>query len=253
MRYFLHNNTKTDPSKREYIKDLTLVPDVTDADVILVVGGDGTMLHAIAVYQHLNIPFLGIHAGTRGYLMNNFESAQQFIQCREDVEFEQLWLLEADVVGEDKREVVYGFNDIWVSRSSGQTLRMQVTIDSIEQTTMIVGDGILFCTPQGSTGYNLALRGKAISPGVPVLQMTPISCMVNKSPLGSVILSDTSVVNVEFQQTDKRPGNLFYDGRQLDLGPIKKISVKKSDRSVRIGFIEQYSFKNKVPSWQFLS
>lgn len=253
MRYFLLNNSKNKPTVEEYSQQLTLVSEAEQADAILVIGGDGSMLQGIALYQHLNIPFIGIHAGTRGYLMNNFETVRQFIQCIDDVEFEQLWILEAEAECNGTTATVFGFNDIWLARTSGQTLRMQVTIDGILQPSMIVGDGMLFSTPQGSTGYNLALRGKAISPGVPVLQMTPISCMVNKSPLGSVILSDRSIVSVELQQTEKRPGVLFHDGRQADLGPVTKITIRKGEQSVKLGFIEKYSFKNKVPSWQFLS
>jgi NAD+ kinase len=116
---------------------------------------------------------------------------------------------------------------------------------------MIIGDGMLFCTPQGSTGYNMALRGKIISPGVPVLQMTPISCVVNKTPLGSVILSDTCEVSVDFLQTDKRPGYLFFDGIQYDSEVVKNMTVRKSKRTIKIGLIERYSVRNKVTAWLF--
>ncbi|MDH5324272.1 MAG: NAD(+)/NADH kinase [Gammaproteobacteria bacterium] len=253
MLCFLHDNSSNPTNTRKYTDHLNLVEDVQNAEVIMVVGGDGSMLQAISLYQHLNIPFMGIHAGTRGYLMNNFENAEQFKQSLDKVTYEELWILEAIAESANRQTTIYGFNDIWISRSSGQTLRLQVTIDDVLQPSMIIGDGILFCTPQGSTGYNLALRGKAISPGVPVLQVTPISCMVNKAPLGSVILSETSIVSVSLGQLEKRPAAVYHDGRLVEMGPVEKITVKKSDRTVKLGFIERYSFKNKVPSWQFLT
>ena len=148
-------------------------------------------------------------------------------------------MLEADITTTKSTTKVYAFNDIWVNRASPQTLRMEISIDGVIQPAMIIGDGMLFCTPQGSTGYNMALRGKIISPGVPVLQMT------------SVILSDNCVVSVDFLQTDKRPGYLFFDGIQYDSEVVKNMTVRKSERYIAIGLIEQYSVRNKVTAWLF--
>jgi NAD+ kinase len=251
MKYFLINNTSRKTYNELYAAHLTLVDEVAEADAILVIGGDGSLLHAIAKYQELDIPFIGIHGGTRGYLMNNVETPEQFINCIHNVEYETLWMLEADITTTKSTTKVHAFNDIWVNRASPQTLRMEISIDGVIQPAMIIGDGMLFCTPQGSTGYNMALRGKIISPGVPVLQMTPISCVVNKTPLGSVILSDSCVVSVDFLQTDKRPGYLYFDGIQYDSEVVKSMTVRKSERSIKIGLIEQYSVRNKVTAWLF--
>lgn len=251
MQYFLINNTRNKTYNELYAAHLNLTQSPEEADAILIIGGDGSLLHAIAKYQSLNKPFIGIHGGTRGYLMNNVEKPEQFINHVNNVEYEILWMLEADIVSEKSQSKVYAFNDIWVNRASPQTLRMEVSIDGVLQPAMIIGDGILFCTPQGSTGYNMALRGKIISPGVPVLQMTPISCVVNKTPLGSVILADDCEVSVDFLQTQKRPGYLFFDGIQYDSEVVKSMTVYKSDRHIKIGFIEQYSFRHKVAAWMF--
>lgn len=251
MKYFLINNTSQKTCNELYASHLNLVSSPDEADIILVIGGDGSLLHAIAKYQELDKPFIGIHGGTRGYLMNNVEKPEQFINCVEKVEYESLWMLEADLSTTQKQSKVFAFNDVWINRASSQTLRMEITIDGVLQPAMIIGDGILFCTPQGSTGYNMALRGKIISPGVPVLQMTPISCVVNKTPLGSVILADTSVVSVDFLQTDKRPGYFYFDGIQYDSEVVRNLTVRRSQRSIKIGFIEQFSFRNKVTAWLF--
>lgn len=251
MNYYLIDNSKNKPYAEIYATHLNLVDTADEADAILIIGGDGSMLHAIAKYQALNKPFIGIHGGTRGYLMNNLDNPEQFINCVNDIEFETLWMLEGNVTTEKSKTTVYAFNDIWINRATPQTLRMEVSLDGVLQPAMIVGDGMLFCTPQGSTGYNMALRGKVISPGVPVLQMTPLCCVVNKTPLGSVILADTSEISVDFLQTDKRPGYLFFDGIQYDSEVVKNITVRKSDRNVTIGFVERYSFRHKIPAWRF--
>ncbi len=128
---------------------------------------------------------------------------------------------------------------------------MKVSVDGIAQSSIMVGDGVLFSTPQGSTGYNLALRGKAVAPGVPVIQLTPMSCVVSKSPIGSVILSDASVMRIDFENIEKRPGVLYFDGIQLEAAVVRSLTVKKSRLYVRVGYLPELSFMKKVLDWQF--
>ena len=73
MKYFLINNTNRKTCNDLYAAHLNLVNKVEEADAILVIGGDGSLLHAIAKYQELDKPFIGVHGGTRGYLMNQLK------------------------------------------------------------------------------------------------------------------------------------------------------------------------------------
>lgn len=251
MKYFLVDSTRTHSFAERFADEVTTTDTPADADAILVFGGDGAMLRAIDDYSTHEKPFIGIHAGTLGYLMNNISNPQTCYEHLCEVEFETLWTLEAEVETATGSSKVSGFNDIWVERATGQMLRMRVWINDILQPPVLGGDGILVCTPQGSTGYNLALRGKAISPGEPILQLTPMACVVNKAPLGSVIMSDRSVIRVDFEQIEKRPGVLYHDGIQLDAAPVHHMTVRKGGRTVQLGFIKEFSFRDKVLAWQF--
>jgi len=233
-------------------EEIQCVDDIKNADVVVPIGGDGAMLYSIKNYRDYGKPFIGINAGTRGFLMNTLDESENVVTLlKEEIEYQSLWLVEAGVTFvNDNVERHYGFNDIWVERASGQTLRMHLHIDENPQSTMIVGDGMLFSTPQGSTGYNLALRGKIITPGVPVLQVTPMACVVNKAPLGSIILSDRSEIKIDFEQIDKRPARLFVDGIVFESDPIKSIYAKRSSHTVTLGFSKQAGFLTKVTSWQ---
>jgi NAD+ kinase len=226
------------------------VEDPAQAEAVVVFGGDGAMLHAIQEHMHLDKPFIGINAGTRGYLMNNTSEPDRFYQSLPQVGFEELWLLEGLARTTAGEVTVYGFNDIWVERRTAQTLRMRITVDGSPQPPLLVGDGILFCTPQGSTGYNLALRGKPTCPSVPVLQVTPMACLIEKSPVSSLILSDSAVISVDFEQIHKRPGRLFHDGIHRIADPVQRLTVRRSQRTVRLGFLEEYSCLNRVLPWQ---
>lgn len=256
MKYFLpdldhYSTTRTSAVYNHFRQHFTCVDDYLQADVIVPIGGDGAMLRAIREHRDLGKPFLGIHAGTRGFLMNEIESVEQLPAfLNSEIEYHQLWLLEADLDAADGKETIYGFNDIWVERASGQSLRMHLTYKGSEQQGMLVGDGMLFCTPQGSTGYNLALRGKVILPGVPVLQITPIACVVNKAPLDSIILSDTTEVCLRFEQLEKRPVELLVDGVTIEVEKLTALTVRRSVKSVKLGFSKSAGYLQKMSAWQ---
>lgn len=227
------------------------VDDVADADIIVPVGGDGTMLHTIWKYGELKKPFVGINAGTRGFLLNTLNADENMSDLvSEPLNYIDLWLIEGKGVSESGDFQVFGFNDIWVERFGGQTLRMYLNIDNRPRTDMIVGDGMLFSTPQGSTGYNLALRGKPILPEVPVLQVTPIAAVMNKNPMRSIILSDNSKISLSFDQIDKRPSRVFVDGKLQEISGLSELHVRKSNKKVTLGFRKDKDIVSKMSAWQ---
>jgi NAD+ kinase len=226
-----------------------------EADYLVVIGGDGALLHSIQAYAFAQKPFVGLNAGTRGFLLNDVAepASSSILALFQSVYVEQLWLLEADVETAHGCERVYGFNDIWVERQGSQTLQMRVSIDGVPQPALIVGDGMLLCTPQGSTGYSRALGGIVILPGVPVLQMTPMACVVDKSPLRSMLFSDASEITLEFEHRAKRPVQLYHDGILFVGGEILRFSTRKSSRSVALGFGDRNGFRCKVFAWLFFT
>lgn len=227
------------------------VGDVNEADVIVPVGGDGTMLHTIWKYRDLQKPFVGINAGTRGFLLNTLHAGEDISDLVSDpLDYIDLWLIEGEIVNSNGVTHVFGFNDIWIERSGGQTLRMYLTIDDRRRSEMIVGDGMLFSTPQGSTGYNLALRGKPILPEVPVLQVTPIAAVMNKKPMGSILLSDKSKITLTFDQMEKRPGRIFVDGQLQEIESLQALHIRKSEKKVTLGFRKHKDFVSKMAAWQ---
>jgi NAD+ kinase len=250
MKYFVIDETQEQAHSLAFRAAVEVTDNPADADVLVVFGGDGAMLHTIQDHMHLDKPFIGINAGTRGYLMNNTQDPDHFHEHLAQVCFQELWLLEGVARTTAGEVTVHGFNDIWVERRTAQTLRMRITVDGSLQPPLLVGDGILFCTPQGSTGYNLALRGKPTCPTVPVIQVTPMACLIEKSPVSSLMLSDTAVVSVDFEDIAKRPGRLFHDGIHRVQEPVGRLTVRRSLRTARLGFLEEYSCLNRVLPWQ---
>lgn len=251
-RLWLVDTTGAKPAWKAGLREAFPISDSPEqADYIVVIGGDGSMLRSIHQFFEARTPFFGLNAGTRGFLMNDVEDLDDLPALFEDVRVEELWLLQADIVMDEGTRRVFGFNDIWLERSTGQMLKMYVTIDGERQAARVVGDGMLFSTPQGSTGYSRALRGKVILPGVPVLQMNPMACVINKIPLGSLLLSDQSVITIDIEEADKRPARLFHDGILFEERPVRRFTVRKSDRTVKLGFTHKHTLKARVMAWQF--
>ena len=163
-----------------------------DADLALVLGGDGTFLSQARVMVHRDIPLLGINFGKLGFLAEfTIQSVQAHWnaivagQCRTTKRI----VLDLNVYPADSPSYGYGqmpepnfqavaMNDVAIT--AGPPYRMIELGLAIEpqaaetRATRFAGDGLIISTPSGSTAYNLAAGGPIVSPGVPALAITPI-------------------------------------------------------------------------------
>ncbi len=233
---------------RRLAQRFKLVETPEIADLVVVYGGDGTMLRAIREYRHQNNHFVGIHGGTVGFLMN--ESTEAVVEA-DAYYFDGLWMVEGEIVTDEGIQKIYGFNDIWIERSTERVLKIRLSIDAREVPQLIFADGIVVSTPQGSTGYTRAARGKVIMPGVPVLQLTPVAAMVDKTPLGSLILSENSEVVLRLEEQDGRPARIMADNLMYDLPRWKELRIRKSDQRVNLGFVRPNVFLERIFGAQY--
>lgn len=134
--------------------------DSENPSVIMVIGGDGTMLKAVHEHGHRRIPFLGLNTGTRGHLLN---SPTEVVN-RDNPHAVALhtWMLRRLVVNcEDEFGRTYerlAFNDAWLERAEGQTAHIDVRINA-ELAQRFVTDNVLVSTAQGATAYARAMGG----------------------------------------------------------------------------------------------
>ncbi len=155
--------------------------EIDGVDVVLVLGGDGAILHAAVVAAKKGIKIIGINYGNLGFL-TEYEKAE-----RERVK-ELLDSLQAGNCRIIKRSLLeltigektfYALNEIAVQRDYGaiattSTQILRLDVEAKEGKDSIAGDGLLFCTPTGSTAYSLSAGGAILTPEVPVFMMTPI-------------------------------------------------------------------------------
>ena len=126
-----------------------------DPELIVVVGGDGTMLRAIRQYWRRRVPFFGINTGHLGFLLNDSPQADPHEQ---DLVLYHLPLLLVEVESLDGRRTgALAFNDAWVERATGQTAWLKLLVNDEERIEKLVADGVLIATAAGSTSYARAM------------------------------------------------------------------------------------------------
>jgi NAD+ kinase len=150
----------------------------TLADLVLVLGGDGTMLNAARLVEERSVPILGVNMGGLGFLTEIsidylYQSLEKiFVQ---DCSFEDRLMLRAHMHrhGEHVAQATV-LNDVVVSKGTlARMIEVQIFIDG-QFVTSLRGDGLIVSTPTGSTAYSLSAGGPIITPAVQALILTPI-------------------------------------------------------------------------------
>ncbi len=215
----------------------------SDPNAILVLGGDGTMLAAIRKHWRLRLPFLGLNAGTLGFLMN--EALPDDLTATELVVY-RMPMLRVTTTGLDG-SVVRGlaYSDAWVERDSGQAAWLRVDVDGQTQVPRVVGDGLLVATPSGSSAYARAMGATPVPLTAPVLTLAG-SNVFRPRFWKPVALPDTAVVRLtNLDETGKRPIRGFLDGHHV--GWVKAMEVGVSPvAAVELAFTPQFDLSARL-------
>ena len=166
-------------------------------DVLLSIGGDGTILRAATFVRNSGIPILGINAGRLGFLATvPKDNIQEFLQLVLDKKYtiSKRTLISLTTSTENKflDEINFALNEITVSRKDTTSMITVETALNGEYLNSYWADGLIIATPTGSTGYSLSCGGPVLTPDVRSLVITPIAPHnLNARPL--VIKDDTEI------------------------------------------------------------
>lgn len=199
--------------------------DPGDANCVIAVGGDGTMLHAIRTHWRRRLPFIGVNAGHKGYLLNDAAELVDPSYLFERLHAQLLPLLYVECEREDGSvDGGYAFNDAWV-QCVGQCSWIEVSVDGNVRIPKLVGDGALCASAAGSTAYARAMGA------TPLLVDANAWLLVGNNvlePRGwkSVPLSMQSSAGLRTLDAAKRPLRAFVDGE--DRGTVVAMRVRVS-------------------------
>jgi NAD+ kinase len=175
-----------------------------EADVIVALGGDGLMLQTLHAFMNSGKPIYGMHRGTVGFLMNEFneQSLPERLAAAKTALIHPLVMCARDADGREHEH--RAINEVSLFRQTYQAARLRILIDGKERLRELVADGALVATPAGSTAYNLSAQGPIIPINASLLALTPISPFRPRRWRGA-LLPDTARVTIEVLEAEKRP------------------------------------------------
>lgn len=230
----------------ENFTDITDLPK--DADCVMVLGGDGTIIQAARELAETGVPILGVNLGTVGFLAEvelvHIYKAIDAVMAGK-YKLEKRFMLKGSVIKDAK--IVYeanALNDIVVARGNlVRAISTTVYIDG-NPVSSLHGDGIIVTTPTGSTGYNLSAGGTIILPDAEVFGIHPI-CPHSLNSRG-VITSSAAKIDIDVEwnkRSEPDEAIVSFDGNKgIRLMPGDKVSVMKSELTVPFLRINDFNF-----------
>jgi NAD+ kinase len=218
-------------------------------ELVVVIGGDGTILRAAEMARDSGTPILGVNLGHVGFLAEaEYDDVDATIEAI--VERRYTWedRLTVDVSVFRDGELVVGtfaLNEASVEKAARERM-LEVVVEIDGRPLSRWGcDGVVCATPTGSTAYNFSAGGPVVWPGVEALLMVPISAhALFARPL---VVAPTSVLAIEVIANADASGVLWCDGRRtVDLPPGARIEVRRGARPVRLVRLHEAPFTDRL-------
>ncbi len=215
-----------------------------NADLMLSIGGDGTMLRAATFIGDSELPLIGVNLGRLGFLAtlqreNVVEALERFSSGNYRVEKRSL--LQAQLKGESGAfgKIDYALNEVAVSRKDTTSMiTIETWLDGVYLTTYWA-DGLLIATPTGSTGYSLSCGGPVVSPHSPSLVVTPVAPHhLNARPL---IIEDRTEIRLKVDS--REPQHLVsLDSRISTVDNGQELCIRKAPFVLKLVVFEEDHF-----------
>ena len=218
------------------------------ADLLVVAGGDGTILRVVGQLGEAIKPIFGINVGSLGFLTTASSATyREAVEClaRDRINFSERALLEARVrLGEKQTAKMLALNDAVLSRGELSRLVLLRTRVNGEPLTEFNADGLIVATPTGSTAYSLSAGGPILDPESGVFVITPICphVLTNRS----IIVAERSTIEIEASDPDY-PVFLTLDGRKpihVERGSV--VTIRKAKKTLPLASLPDASFFSVV-------
>ncbi len=223
--------------------------EIGGVDVVIVLGGDGALLHAAVCAAKKQIKIIGINYGNLGFLTeyekSEWKNVKELLKSLEEntCRIVKRSLLQVTIANKE----YYALNEIALQRDYGlyspsSTQLLQLEVTAREGADVISGDGILICTPTGSTAYSLSAGGAILTPEVPVFMLTPICAFSMRNR--PIVFEDTEEFKIK---SIKGKAVVLLDGKALtELPENVEIVIKKAPFTADFPVKESSDFFSKV-------
>lgn len=222
--------------------------DQENPDLVISVGGDGTMLMSIHQYLDQNVNFVGVHTGTLGFFTDyQKDEVFELVEAikRDEYRITPRNLLEVKVKYEGKEDIYLALNEMRIDHDyTTQVIDIYINGELLE---VFRGNGICVSTPSGSTAYNKSIGGAVIYPGVPLMQLTEVAGIQHNAyrSLGSSLILDADkiikLIGHHFDHVYLGIDHLAYS-----IENVESIEVKIAKQTVNFIEYRQLSFIQRI-------
>lgn len=215
------------------------------ADMVVVLGGDGTLISTTRIIGERDIPILGVNLGSLGFLTEIAldELYPALEKCLAgDFRVSERLMLRA-VVERDGRETASHLvlNDVVINKGAlARIVDLKTKVNRLDLATF-KADGLIICTPTGSTGYSLSAGGPIINPSMNCIVITPICphTLTNRP----IVIDDNSVVDISVNSLDDEDIFLTLDGQVgLELRSGDRIHVSRANHTAKLVMSEKRDY-----------
>lgn len=250
MKIHFHT-AETDIARDAYETLCARYGDVSsaDADVIVALGGDGSMLHALHEGIAKKKRVFGMNLGSVGFLLNDYR-ADDLPARLGNAQAVMLNPLRMRVKALDGRTAdALAINEVSLLRETRQTAKVRITVDGVTRLDELVSDGVIVATPAGSTAYNLSAHGPIVPLSANVLTLTPISAFRPRRWRGA-LLPQSSRIHFTVLEAKKRPVSAVADFTEIR--DVETVEVwQDNDVSVSLLFDPEMNLDERMIKEQF--
>jgi NAD+ kinase len=238
-------------ARRELRTRYDWVP-ITEADVVVAIGGDGFMLQTLHMMLEKRriLPIYGMNRGTVGFLMNDWglDRLDERLARAKRFEVTPLRMVAETVDGDTV--VLPAINEVSLLRETRQTAKLEVIVNDRIVLDELVCDGVLVATPAGSTAYNLSANGPILPLGSALQALTPISPFRPRRWRGA-ILPDSATVRFRVLEPVKRSVSAVADQREVrDVFSVEV--AQDTSATLRLMFDPEHALDDRITMEQFI-
>ena len=218
--------------------------ELKNSDMLVCFGGDGTLLHASKAATYHGVPVLGVNIGTMGFMaeLEVSEIGQLANLARQDYRLEERMMLSVSVL-RDGVEVLHdnALNDAVITKGAvARVIQMDIYCDGIEAISFS-GDGVIVCTPTGSTAYSMSAGGPIVEPVAENIVVTPVCAHTMLSR--PIVTSGSRTIDVRIGRIGRKNAFLSVDGgRAFRLNTGDTIRIQRSRYTTKLVRLSNKSF-----------
>ncbi|MGC6516766.1 MAG: NAD kinase [Candidatus Puniceispirillaceae bacterium] len=225
--------------------------ELSDCDVIIVLGGDGQMLNTLRQNLDFCRDIYGMNCGRVGFLMNDYEEddLEERIGAATKARMRPLSMKATDIAGQTYEALA--FNEVSLLRQTHAAAHLDIAVNGRTEMEELICDGVILATPQGSTAYNLSAHGPILPIRSNMLALTPISAFRPRRWRGA-LLPDSCKVTFTVRSPEFRSQSISADN--IEYRDIVSATIKQSRKhDVRVLHDPHNSMSHRIIKEQFSS